>query len=209
MGQSPLLFSLQIKRKNLKTINQLKESLSCRRPGQGRQWTLDDSNNRHGRRPATHSHPIFGNLELNIEMSRSRSPHAEAAIYPERCGYNNANNLQTSSVNNNYCTVGANNSWHSKQFLGIFNFLPMMHQLSKFQYPSSKVDPQESRNIALLVYHWLKNSQKLEWHELLRQLYFVVFSFDINILSSFQAPLKLFQEVLIELEQKFPNCLDF
>ena len=54
-----------------------------------------------------------------------------------------------------------------------------------------------------------KNSQKLEWHELLRQLYFVVFSFDINILSSFQAPLNLFQEVLIELEQKFPNCLDF
>ena len=59
------------------------------------------------------------------------------------------------------------------------------------------------------MHHWLKNSQKLEWHELLRQLYFVVFSFDINILSSFQAPLKLFQEVLIELEQKFPNCLDF
>ena len=59
------------------------------------------------------------------------------------------------------------------------------------------------------MHHWLKNSRKLEWHELLRQLYFVVFSFDINILSSFQAPLNLFQEVLIELEQKFPNCLDF
>ena len=65
----------------------------------------------------------------------------------------------------------------------------MMHQFSKF----SRVDPEASRNI----------------DNFLRQLYFVVFSFDINILSSFQAPLNLFQEVLIELEQKFPNCLDF
>ena len=79
----------------------------------------------------------------------------------------------------------------------------MMHQISKF----SRVDPEASRNKAFLVHHWLRNSQKLD--KFLRQLYFVVFSFDINILSSFQAPLNLFQEVLIELEQKFPNCLDF
>ena len=67
----------------------------------------------------------------------------------------------------------------------------------------------KSRSLGISKHSIFGASLAEKWHELLRQLYFVVFSFDINILSSFQAPLNLFQEVLIELEQKFPNCLDF